>query len=97
MWRWATPHAHAAGEHTHGAAHTQSHNAAMGMARGHRFVTTTPSPPSLALARQAWPPLPEEKAPSVAMPGMFWQETFPESCTFEEALKKPRPLCLNSD
>lgn len=92
MWHWATPRTRAAPEHTHGAGHTRSRDrdgAVAPVCHHHPGISLTC--PSSATTAQGG------SAASVAMPGMFWQEVFPESCTFEKALKKPRPLCLNAD
>lgn len=85
-------HTHVQPLSTHSAGHTQSHDrgsTAAPVCHHHPSIPLT-CPRSATTAQGG-------STVSVAMPGMFWQDVFPESCTFEKALKKPRPLCLNSD
>lgn len=78
--------------HTHGAGHTHSRDgdSAVAPVCHHHAIISLTCPGSATTAQGG-------STVSVEMPGMLWQKVFSESCTFEKALKKPRPLCLNSN
>lgn len=78
--------------HTHGAGHTHSHDgdSAVAPVCHHHAIISLTCPGSATTAQGG-------STVSVEMPGMLWQKVFSESCTFEKALKKSRPLCLNSN
>lgn len=60
-----------------------THRAVMGLMQQHQFVIFLICPSSATTA---------QGSKYHAMLGMFWQEVFPERCTFEKALKSQTSL-----